>query len=45
VQNLLKAANGNWKTLFGMVAPDFGQIAGRHGGEILKIAKQAWSIA
>ena len=44
VQNLMKAANGNWKTLFSMVAPDFGQISGRHGPEILNIAKQMWSV-
>ena len=41
-QNLLKAANQNWATLFGLVQPDFGQIAGRHGPEILKIARETW---
>lgn len=44
VQNLLKASNNNWNTLFGMVAPDFGQIAGRHGPEIVEIARKLWSI-
>jgi hypothetical protein len=44
VQNLLRVANGNWKTLFSLVPPDFGQIATRHGPEILQIAKQAWRI-
>ena len=44
VQNLMKAAMGNWKTLFGMVAPDYGQIGARHGQEILNIAKQAWRV-
>ena len=44
VQNLMKASNGNWKNLFSLVAPDFGQIAGWHGPEILEIAKQAWRI-
>jgi hypothetical protein len=43
-QNLLKAANGSWRTLFGLVQPDFGQIAQRHGPDILKIAKEAWRI-
>lgn len=41
-QNLLKAANQNWSNLFGLVQPDFGQIAGRHGPEILKIAREIW---
>jgi len=44
IQNLMKAANGNWKTLFGMVAPDFAEIAQRHGPEILEIAKQTWRV-
>ena len=44
VQNLMKAAMGNWKTLFGMVVPDYGQIGARHGREILDIAKQAWRV-
>lgn len=43
-QNLLKAANGNWKTLFGLVQPDYAMIGTRHGPEILKIAKEAWRI-
>ena len=42
IQNLMKAANGNWRTLFGMVTPDYAEIAQRHGPEILDIAKQAW---
>lgn len=42
LQNLMKAANGNWRTLFGMVTPDYAEIAQRHGPEILDIAKQAW---
>ena len=41
-QNLLKAANQNWSNLFGLVQPDFGQIAGRHGPDILKIAREIW---
>lgn len=44
IQNLLRASNGNWKTLFGLVQPDFGTIAGRHGPEIIKIAREAWRI-
>lgn len=44
IQNLLKAANGNWKTLFGLVQPDFATISQRHGSEILNIAKNAWRI-
>ena len=44
IQNLLKAANGSWRTLFGLVQPDFAQIAQRHGPEITKIAKEAWRI-
>lgn len=44
IQNLLRAANGNWKNLFGLVTPDFGEIAGRHGSEILRIAREAWRI-
>ena len=44
IQNLLKAANGSWRTLFGLVQPDFAQIAQRHGPEITKIAKVAWRI-
>lgn len=43
-QNLLKAANQNWANLFGLVQPDFGQIAGRHGPDILKIAREAWRL-
>jgi len=31
--------------LFALVPPDFGQIGQRHGGEILKIAKDAWRTA
>lgn len=44
IQNLMKAANGSWKNLFGMVAPDFAEIAQRHGPEILEIAKQTWRV-
>lgn len=44
IQNLLKAANGSWRTLFGLVQPDFAQIAQRHGPDIIKIAKEAWRI-
>lgn len=44
VQNLMKASYGNWKTLFSMVAPDYGQIGARHGMEILDIAKKAWRV-
>jgi hypothetical protein len=43
IQNLLKAANGSWKNLFGLVYPDFQQIGQWHGPEILKIAKHEWS--
>lgn len=43
IQNLLKAANGSWKNLFGLVYPDFQQISQWHGPEILKIAKHEWS--
>jgi hypothetical protein len=41
-QNLLRAADQSWENLFGLVNPDFGQLAGRHGPEILRIAKEAW---
>jgi len=44
IQNLLRAANGSWRNLFGMVQPDFGQIAGRHGPDILKIAREQWRL-
>jgi hypothetical protein len=43
-QNLLKAARQNWSNLFGLVQPDFGQIAGRHGPDILKIARETWRL-
>lgn len=43
-QNLLKAANQSWSKLFGLVQPDFGQIAGRHGPDILKIARETWRV-
>ena len=43
-QNLLKAANQSWANLFGLVQPDFGQIAGRHGPEIIKIAREIWRL-
>jgi len=43
-QNLLKAANQSWSNLFGLVQPDFGQIVGRHGPEILKIAREIWRL-
>jgi hypothetical protein len=43
-QNLLKAANQSWGNLFGLVQPDFGQIVGRHGPEILKIAREIWRL-
>jgi hypothetical protein len=43
-QNLLKAANGSWNTLFGLVQPDINEIARRHGPSIVTLAKQAWSI-
>lgn len=45
VQNLLRLSNGNWKTLFSLVPPDFGQIAVRHGPDVLQIAKQAWRMS
>lgn len=44
IQNLLRAADGKWSNLFGLVSPDFGTIVQRHGGEILKIARDAWKI-
>ncbi|MEL0116919.1 MAG: hypothetical protein VW739_04320 [Pelagibacteraceae bacterium] len=44
IQNLMRAAGGNWRRLFGMVTPDYAQISQRHGPEILDIAKQAWRI-
>ena len=44
IQNLLRAANGSWSNLFGLVQPDFGQIAGRHGPDILKIARERWRV-
>lgn len=43
-QNLVRAANGNWRTLFGLVQPDFTEIARRHGPFITQLARQAWSI-
>lgn len=42
-QNLVKAANGNWRTLAGLVQPDFVEIAQRHGPDIVKLARQLWS--
>ena len=44
IQNLLRAANGSWSNLFALVQPDYGQIVGRHGPEILAIAKQVWRL-
>jgi hypothetical protein len=44
IQNLLRAANGSWNTLFGLVQPDFAMMSQRHGPDILKIAKEAWRI-
>ena len=44
IQNLLRASNGDWKTLFGLVQPDFAQISARHGSEILTIAKEHWKL-
>lgn len=44
IQNLMKAAGGNWKKLFSMVTPDYAMISQRHGREILDIAKQAWRV-
>ena len=41
-QNLFRAANGSWPALFGLVQPDYNEIARRHGPSILKLAKQAW---
>ncbi len=43
-QNLFRAANGSWRTLFGLVQPDYNEIARRHGHSILTLAKQAWSL-
>lgn len=41
-QNLLKAANGSWRTLAGLVQPDFNEIARRHGPSIVDVAHQLW---
>ena len=41
-QNLLKAANGSWRTLAGFVQPDFNEIARRHGPSIVDVANQLW---
>ena len=41
-QNLLKAANGSWRTLAGLVQPDFIEIARRHGPSIVDVANQLW---
>ena len=41
-QNLLKAANGAWRTLAGLVQPDFNEIARRHGPSIVDVANQLW---
>ena len=41
-QNLVRAANGNWRTLAGLVQPDFVEIAQRHGPDIVKLARQLW---
>ena len=41
-QNLLKAANGSWRTLAGLVQPDFNEIARRHGPSIVDVANQLW---
>jgi len=41
-QNLIRAANGNWHTLAGLVQPDFNEIARRHGSTILELARQLW---
>lgn len=41
-QNLLKAANGSWRTLAGLVQPNFNEIARRHGPSIVDVANQLW---
>ena len=41
-QNLIRAANRNWHTLAGLVAPDFTEIARKHGPHILKLAREFW---
>jgi len=43
-QNLLKASNGSWKTLAGLVQPDMVQLSARHGPNIIQLAKQLWEI-
>lgn len=43
-QNLLRAANGSWRDLAGLVQPDFNEIARRHGPTIVDLAKQLWSF-
>lgn len=42
-QNLMRAANGSWKTLAGLVCPDYNEISRMHGPDIVKLAKQLWS--
>ena len=42
-QNLLKASHGSWRTLAGLVEPDFNEIARRHGSTWVDIARQLWS--
>ena len=42
-QNLFTAANGSWKTLAGLVCPDFNEIARMHGPDYVKLAQQLWS--
>ena len=41
-QNLIRVANGNWHTLAGLVAPDFTEIARKHGPHILQLAREFW---
>lgn len=41
-QNLLKASHGSWRTLAGLVEPDFNEIARKHGSTWVDIARQLW---
>lgn len=42
-QNLMKASHGSWRTLAGLIEPDFNEIARRYGSTWVDIAKQLWS--
>lgn len=44
VQNLMKASGGSWKKLFSLVAPDMGQLAKRHGPDVMYFANEMWRV-